>query len=117
MHLVGLVYKVGDNETPPNIHQAILWIRKSSNLSYSAAQYKLATCYLKGHGIPQNVQRSISLLKSCADYCSQAEALLGYILITGFEILYYIDKAFQWLEKSCQSWYPHSNESSCALLL
>lgn len=53
LHNLGLIYQYSE-DVGIDLEQAFHWYKKAAELGHPEAQYKVANCYLKGIGVPQN---------------------------------------------------------------
>ncbi len=52
---------------PPNMPEAVLWYRKSSEQGWAGGQYRLGLCYVNGTGVEQDEERGLELIRKAAD--------------------------------------------------
>lgn len=90
-----------ESEAPTISDKAIELLSKSSELGYVWAQGQLAYMFLKGNGVPMNIQTAISLYKSAAAQGdSDAMYNLGLIYAQGKLVPRDLEEAKTWLYKA-----------------
>jgi TPR repeat protein len=52
---------------PPNWPEAVRWYRRSADQGWAGGQYYLGLCYIEGHGVEQDEERGLGLLRLAAD--------------------------------------------------
>lgn len=52
---------------PPNWPEAVGWYHRSADQGWAGGQYHLGLCYIEGHGVEQDEERGLGLLRLAAD--------------------------------------------------
>ena len=101
----------GDDNTPPNYAQAVLWIRKSADQGYPAAENELGILYEHAEGVPFDEGLYLSWVQKAADQnYPPAEDELGSIYLTENSKLHDYAKAAVWFKKAADQGYAKAED-------